>query len=769
MVLWFKLTLLKIAPGGIFRHSLPVSLHESCQIFERYPWTINLYYKQRKIEYNTKNIRVSPIYSPNLKEAKSADLCFFSSPELTRNQYVAWATIFSTFTLSFDIWDIERYEGISVHNPTGQPHELSWKGRYPGGILIITYANREFKNLHSNDLIGHYRGLDWKETGADAESGSSIIFCEFNKYDDLYEQLYQHAPRTPFVGSYFGGLHVMNPDRNDAAKKARSLVKESIKKDPQHHYRAEKMLLKFDKVGVGKWWYGSLDVARFPLRRGVSLISLSKDAANNLDTKEANDGNIILGSTFFSALAAVLLSLPIHKKMVLLMDEKLNEWKWKFLTNRGMIWIGIVLLAVLEELVLEFKESSNQLLPKFQTFAERVEFISWELEIQDKLKKQNVDAAVGDDTSTLSLEEKLAVLIIATLKRFKKQSMNPIFSIFNHSLRKKEAKKLTIRIIAALVPKVDGKEDKMGNEKIKNLKKKGGKVANSTQRIKFEEVFPLEYPLRKDIPIEAPNFRDSSTNAQGNEIQQWSLQTSCTACHANFSVIKLKHHCRNCGQTFCGQCAHHKYQIDSKGFYEPVRVCNTCFAQLSATNYQKKVGVKTCGVCSQNFNPVLRKKYLCKHCGQVVCDNCSPKKLHLPKEKSGTELPVRVCSKCFVELTTVQLEKQKSATKCKSCQKGFNGVTVRKHSCWKCGGVFCRTCTQNRYSMDNDVIKGQMTVCNSCYEDTIKSQRLLHSNSVDALITPRARSQKSLLASSEASIPVKELAKSVESHSAAEV
>jgi len=436
--------------------------------------------------------------------------------------------------------------------------------------------------------------------------------------------------------------------------------------------------------------------------------------------------------------------------MVLLMDEKLNQWKWKFLSSRGMIWFEIVLLAVLEELVLEFKESSNQLLPKFQSFAERVEWISWELEIQDKLKKQNVDAAVSDDISTLSMEEKFTVLVAAVLKRFKKQSMNPIFSIFNHSFRKKEAKKLTVRIYAALMPKPESKEDKTANEKIKNLKKKGDKVASSPQRIKFEEVYPVEFPLRKDIPIEAPSFRDSSTNAQGNEINQWTMQTSCSACKTNFSVIKLKHHCRNCGQTFCGNCAHHKYQIDSKGFYEPVRVCNACFATLSSTNYQKKVGVKNCAVCNQAFNPVLRKKYLCKHCGLVVCDNCSPKKLHLPKEKSGTELPVRVCSKCFAELTAVQLEKQKGASKCKSCQRGFNGVTVRKHSCWKCGGVFCRTCTQNRYSMDNDHVKGQVTVCNSCYEDTIKAQRLLHSSSVDALITPRARaSQRNLLQQSD--------------------
>jgi len=704
---------------------------------------------------------MSPIYSPNLNEAKSADLCFFSSPDLTRNQYLAWATIFSSFSLTFDIWDIERYEGISVHNPTGKPHELTWKGRYPGGILIITYANKESRNLHALDLVAHYRGLDWKESGAEAETGSSIIFCEFNKHDDLYEQLYQLAPRTPFVGSYFGGLHVMNPDRADAAKKARSLVKESIKKDPQHHYRAEKMLLKFDKVGVGKWWYGSLEVARLPLRRGVTLISLSKDGANNLDLKEANEGNIIIGSTFFSALSAVLLSLPIHKKMVLLLDEKLNEWKWKFLSNRGMNWLEIVLLAVLEELVLEFKESSNQLLPKFQTFAERVEFISWELELQDKLKKQSVDATISDDTASLSLEEKLTVMILASLKRFKKQSMNPIFSIFNHSLRKKEAKKLRVRIQAALLPKADGKEDKAGSDKIKNLKKKAVKVAGSPQRIKFEEVYPVEFPLRKDIPIEAPNFRDVSANAQGDEIQQWGMQTSCTACHVNFSVIKLKHHCRNCGQTFCAQCAHHKYQIDSKGFYEPVRVCNACFAQLSSTTLQRKVGIKSCAVCNQTFNPVLRKKYLCKHCGQVICDACSPKKLHLPKEKSGTELPVRVCSKCFSELTAVQLEKQKGATKCKSCSKGFNGVTVRKHSCWKCGGVFCRNCTQNRYSMDSDVVKGQVTVCNSCYDDTIKAQRLLHSSSVDALVTPRARaSQRNPLMQSDSNLPITKAASS---------
>jgi len=50
-----------------------------------------------------------------------------------------------------------------------------------------------------------------------------------------------------------------------------------------------------------------------------------------------------------------------------------------------------------------------------------------------------------------------------------------------------------------------------------------------------------------------------------------------------FGLINRKHHCRNCGNTFCGKCSPKTAPIPTYGFVEPVRVCDKCYDDLKAT------------------------------------------------------------------------------------------------------------------------------------------------------------------------------------------
>ncbi|CAH1122802.1 unnamed protein product [Ceutorhynchus assimilis] len=51
----------------------------------------------------------------------------------------------------------------------------------------------------------------------------------------------------------------------------------------------------------------------------------------------------------------------------------------------------------------------------------------------------------------------------------------------------------------------------------------------------------------------------------------------CMSCGSNFTVVKRRHHCRNCGKVFCGPCSANSVPLPKYGLLKPVRVCNKCF------------------------------------------------------------------------------------------------------------------------------------------------------------------------------------------------
>ncbi|XP_023705103.1 zinc finger FYVE domain-containing protein 21 isoform X1 [Cryptotermes secundus] len=60
---------------------------------------------------------------------------------------------------------------------------------------------------------------------------------------------------------------------------------------------------------------------------------------------------------------------------------------------------------------------------------------------------------------------------------------------------------------------------------------------------------------------------------------QWipdSESTNCTGCKAKFDFITRRHHCRRCGQIYCGSCCDSKMGLPRMCFVDPVRVCNRC-------------------------------------------------------------------------------------------------------------------------------------------------------------------------------------------------
>lgn len=60
--------------------------------------------------------------------------------------------------------------------------------------------------------------------------------------------------------------------------------------------------------------------------------------------------------------------------------------------------------------------------------------------------------------------------------------------------------------------------------------------------------------------------------------------THCTACKQIFEfLVRWKHHCRNCGQIFCGDCSRGRALLPEQFKYDgPKRVCDACLKELDS-------------------------------------------------------------------------------------------------------------------------------------------------------------------------------------------
>ncbi|KAF3846262.1 hypothetical protein F7725_003340 [Dissostichus mawsoni] len=77
-----------------------------------------------------------------------------------------------------------------------------------------------------------------------------------------------------------------------------------------------------------------------------------------------------------------------------------------------------------------------------------------------------------------------------------------------------------------------------------------------------------------------PNTR-WSRHLSDHESPDWVDAEECHRCRVQFGVMTRKHHCRACGQIFCGKCSSKYSTIPKFGIEKEVRVCEPCFELLN--------------------------------------------------------------------------------------------------------------------------------------------------------------------------------------------
>ncbi|XP_004467554.2 hepatocyte growth factor-regulated tyrosine kinase substrate isoform X2 [Dasypus novemcinctus] len=78
-----------------------------------------------------------------------------------------------------------------------------------------------------------------------------------------------------------------------------------------------------------------------------------------------------------------------------------------------------------------------------------------------------------------------------------------------------------------------------------------------------------------------PEFKESDAMFAAERAPDWVDAEECHRCRVQFGVVTRKHHCRACGQIFCGKCSSKCSTIPKFGFEKEVRVCEPCYEQLN--------------------------------------------------------------------------------------------------------------------------------------------------------------------------------------------
>ena len=102
-----------------------------------------------------------------------------------------------------------------------------------------------------------------------------------------------------------------------------------------------------------------------------------------------------------------------------------------------------------------------------------------------------------------------------------------------------------------------------------------------------------------------PELKEADAMFTSDTAPDWVDGEVCDRCRVAFSFTQRKHHCRNCGQVFCGQCSSKTSTLPKYGIEKEVRVCDGCYDVLQKPSSNSGTPAKTASSGSSSDLPAI--------------------------------------------------------------------------------------------------------------------------------------------------------------------
>ena len=328
----------EIPPNQTMNVQITIQMESRAELLDRCLWQADLCLRNKLIEYNFKDVRVSTLYtSTNC----ASDVLFITNEYITRKEFVFWQKILEIMNVSVDFWDTTRYNGLSIDKNTNTRHKVTWEGKYTGKMIL--YPHCQLDLLLSGDIPRHFHGTEYRESTLKELQSSMLLFLpesdsrrrELQRfYDRGDNEVLRHLAVSDDKVALpenvlYGGKHLFEPgtcfvSSQPFLKWEKKFLKKLEKKSPMQAPVLLSRQANIQQTGMITYKYGSVDIRNIPILRsskfmavdgcGGSFVDMSLDDVNLVPTSS----QIPLGSNYGQVFLLTLYCIPLLNKITLL-------------------------------------------------------------------------------------------------------------------------------------------------------------------------------------------------------------------------------------------------------------------------------------------------------------------------------------------------------------------------------------------------------------------------------------------------------------------
>ena len=323
-----------IPPNEIVTVQLTIQMESRAELFDRCICQVDMFLRDKLIEYNLQKIRVSPFYAPS---DPVADILMVTGSQISRKEFVYWQKILETLRVSVDFWDVERYNGLSVDNVTNSRHAVTWEGRYTGRMILYPHAN--LQNLWGIDIVRHFHGPSFRDGPKHDLDSSMILFLppsaphgpalqQFQDQGDLLMLRHLCLVDSPLQlpENAYAGKHLFQPGAcwvspTPYLSCEKKILRKLEKEDPSESHVVIARQVNMQSTGLFSYKYGSVDIRKVPLLRSCKFLCIDgaggSKLAMGLDDRFLSPTSleIPLASNFGQAYVATVYGLSVPRKL----------------------------------------------------------------------------------------------------------------------------------------------------------------------------------------------------------------------------------------------------------------------------------------------------------------------------------------------------------------------------------------------------------------------------------------------------------------------